>query len=257
MVVDPDDSAPPDSRVGTQGVMLIRGGQLRLSNLSLTIGEDGQVTAAPVEVQLSWDIWPLWLRVAIEHEATAAMSRAELLSADGPENDERRAALLEDETRAGMVTVTAAAFTLEAMALSAASKAGVSGVGSESTAATRVAEVLKQTFEIKPDLFMTWRDQVKMLFKARNEAVHADAGFHDPLPHPALRAGVVRPAHVYRLENARGAVEIALWTALTLSPAPRPRLGRKFREATAPWAKAAEDLRDLRRKLAGEPNPNS
>lgn len=151
-----------------------------------------------------------------------------------------------------MVTVTAAAFTFEALALSAASKTGLStaGIGSNAGTAARVAEVLKQCFAIPQSQFNTWRADLKQLFRVRNEAVHSDAGFHDPLPHPALRAGVSRPAHIYRLENATAVADGALSTVLALSTVPRQRHGKVLRDAAAAWKTIAEELRDHRQDIS-------
>ncbi|MER6970556.1 hypothetical protein ABT304_05835 [Nocardioides sp. NPDC000445] len=247
------DSIPVPTPVGGEGILIIRGSSFQIRDLVLTLNADGG-PAGSMRPMLSWDIWPLWLRVAIDHEAAARRFRAELLTADGPDDDERRALLVEEETRAGMVAVTAAAFTFEALALSAASKTGLSraGIGGSSGTAARVAEVLKQCFAIPQSQFSRWRADLKLLFRARNEAVHSDAGFHDPLPHPALRAGVSRPVHVYRLENASTAVEGALGTVLALSAVPRQRHGKILRDSAAAWTTIAEELRDHRRDLMSE-----
>ena len=245
-----DDQVVQPTPVGSEGVLVIEGSQLKISDLHITLNLDGPPSLSPVRVLLSWEIWPMWLRVAIEHEAAARRIRTELLQADGPDDDQLRADLLASEARACMVAVTAAAFTFEAMALSAVAKAGLAdGIGSRTSAAKRIAEMLKQCFAIPSDQFKGWRAGLQQLFTARNEAVHPDTGFHEPLPHPALRAGVARPAHVYRLENAQAAVEGALGCALALSKVPRPTRGKAFREAVAPWAKMAQNLHDLRDSL--------
>lgn len=200
---------------------------------------------------VSWEIWPMWLRVAIENEASARTARARLLLADGAEEDPIRPELLASEARASMVAITASAFVFEAMALSVRAKTNlVAGIGGRQSSANRIAEVLKQCFAIPQDQFPAWRTGLQQLFRARNEAVHADAGFHDPLPHPALRAGVARPAHVYRLENAQVSVDGALECAIAFSQVPRPARGKEFREAVAPWKAMAEKLHDLRESLA-------
>lgn len=231
--------------VGSEGVVIFRGSSIQVRDLKLSIGSDG-TAASSMRLMVSWELWPLWLRVAIDHEVLARSARANLLGAD----DAQRAGFLEDEARAGMVTVCAAAFVLEAVALSAASHAELSfGIGSRAGAARRLTEVLKQCFVVPPDRFMVWRKSVRELFAVRNAAVHADSGLKDPLPHPALRAYVPRPAHMFRLENAVGSVDVALNTMLMISGAPRPRLGRRFREATALWNEDAKELQTLRELL--------
>jgi hypothetical protein len=199
--------------------------------------------------QVAWELWPLWLRVAIDHEAAAADARQRLATAKGSEMDQLRAELIEEETRAGMVAISAVAFALEAMARSAAAHAELPhGIGRHASAARRIAEVLKQCFAVPPDRFLAWREVLVMIFASRNDAVHPDAGLRDPLPHPAVRAAVPRPAHVYRLENVTSAVEVGLWTATTATAVPRPRLGKPFRERTAGWRNFGEDLRGHREK---------
>lgn len=251
-----DSISAPTAPVGPPGVLLFQGSQMRIEDLRISLSEPPSM-----RVKLSWDIWPLWLRVAIEHEAAAHRFREVLLRADGDENDSVRSKALEDETRACMVAITAAAFTFEAMALSAAARAGlVPNIGSAKGAASRVAEILKQCFAIPADQFMNWRASLRLLFEARDAAVHSDVRFHDPLPHPALRAGVPRPAHVYRLENAHAAVEGAVSTAKACGGAPRPGRGTKFRESVAQWQTIAEELGDLRSELlsqseGAEPQP--
>lgn len=232
--------------VGAPGILVFRGSTFALKDFRISLESDGNLTSQ-MRPQLAWEMWPLWLRVAIEHEALAKVARGRLRDADNPEDDQLRADLIEHETRAGMVTLSATAFCMEAMARSAAAHARLpSGIGASKGAAKRIAEHLKQCFEVPPGQFADWRRALIGIFDCRNEAVHPDGGLRDPLPHPGVRASVPRPAHVFRLENASVAVEIALWTALVVTPKPRARLGKRFREQTANWCDAAEELKSLR-----------
>ncbi len=191
----------------------------------------------------------MWLRISLDHEAAAATARANLLVAtgDGADADQERATRLEEETRAGLVTISACAFAIEAMALSAGTLAGVSGVASATSSAKRACEVLKQCFDLPQ--FSDWRKVVIMIFKGRNDAVHPDAGLRDPLPHPALNAAVPWPAHVYRYDNAKASVDVGLHTALEAARNPKARHGKAFLERVASWMVFAEELRDYRADL--------
>lgn len=237
--------------VGPTGVMVFKGSTFSIVDFKISIGEDGELTSA-MRPMIAWEIWPLWLRVAIDHHDTAAAARNRLVGADGQENDQLRSQLIEEETRAGMVTISAVAFSLEAIALSAARHADlVAGIGRNASSSRRTAEVIKQCFVVPPAKFSDWRDAVIKIFQFRNEAVHHDAQSHDPLPHPGVRAGVPRPAVVYRLENAIIAVDVGLWTAVTVLKEPRPRLGRQFRDKVAAWGQFADELREYRDGLVG------
>lgn len=231
--------------VGPEGILLMEGSTFTIRDFSLTVGADGKLSAS-MRPMIAWEVWPLWVATAIDHAAAAALARGLLASTQGLDDTDSqlRGQLLADETKAGMVVISSVAFALEAMSRSAAAKAGLDRrIGSRAGAGTRVAEVLKQCFEVPPKQFSEWRQQIRLVFQARNEAVHPDSGLRDPMRHPALRAAVPNPAHVYRLENATAAVDIAMWTALEVGARPKARLGKTFREATASWGTAAELLR--------------
>ena len=233
---------PGNLRVGPPGLLIFRGSTVAIKDFELSFDAHGSLTSS-MRPQIAWELWPLWLRVAIDHETLATVARCELMGADGADNDRRRADLVEEETRAGLVAITAAAFALEAMALSAAARAGLqAGIGRSASAGRRIAEVLKQCFVIPVDRFADWRRSIVEIFGARNAAVHPDAGLQDPMPHPALHAAVPRPAHIYRLENTSAAITAALTTARVASSSPRPRLGKQFREGIAGWASFVEEL---------------
>lgn len=232
--------------VGPPGILVFRGSTFALRDFSISVREDGGITSN-MRPMVAWEIWPLWVRVAIDHELQARTARSKLLTLGEDDQSGQRALRLADETRAGMVTITSAAFAIEAMALSAADKAGMApGIGANASAARRIAEVLKQCFDLHPQGFPAWRRALIDIFRLRNLAVHADAGLKDPMPHPALNAGVPLPAHAYRLENASAAVEVAITTAEAAGERPKRRLGKKFVEATSSWREDAQGLRDLR-----------
>ncbi len=242
MTVEPEPVGPP-------GILILAGSTLAMTNIRFSIGADGEMTSS-IRPQVAWEVWPLWLRIAIDHEATAARVRRKLLSAGDQGDGQLRAKLIEEETRAGMVAVSATAFTVEAMALSAAAHAELGpGIGRRASAARRAAETLKQCFAVPPLRFRAWRDLLVTIFDARNAAVHPDAGLRDPLPHPGVRAAVPRPAHVYRLENATEAVDVGLWTALEAISVPRPRLGKAFEERIASWSQYSQELRAHRNQV--------
>ncbi len=76
--------------------------------------------------------------------------------------------------------------------------------------------------------------------------MHPDTDLQDPLPHPALRAHVPRPAHVYRLENAVGVLETTMSTVDVLPRRPRPGRGVSFAQSISSWTRFAEELKALR-----------
>jgi hypothetical protein len=64
------DTQPAEHRQ-SRGIKVV-GGDLRLSDLTISIGEDGEPVAAPPRVELRTDMWPFWLEEAIEAAAIAS-----------------------------------------------------------------------------------------------------------------------------------------------------------------------------------------
>jgi hypothetical protein len=106
------------------GVFVMKGSTFGVDELTLSFGPDGALTGNLRPV-LGWELWPLWLRVAQEHFVAARTARTSLQAADS--DGEERADLLRSETQAGMVAISAVAFAIEAMSISAARLAGLRG----------------------------------------------------------------------------------------------------------------------------------
>ncbi len=122
-----DDSAKEP--VGTDGILVISGSTFGIRDLKIWADTDGELQTS-MRPQIGWEMWPLWVRVAVEHESQARTARIAIRAAA---DDHARSSALTDETRAGMVAVSACAFALEAMSRSAARLAGMDGVGRNGT----------------------------------------------------------------------------------------------------------------------------
>jgi hypothetical protein len=213
------------------------GMSLPVSDVRITIGGDVSTPSAKFTVAI--DMWPQWLRVAAEHQFKAETARDAILASVSAAD---RSNALAEEMRAGMVTVSAAAFALEALALSAALRVpSVASVGSNASTGKRVAETIRQCFDLPGKAFPDWRKSVIQIFDARNWAVHPDAGFALPRSHPALNASVPPPAHIYRLENSQAAVRLALHTAKFCSEHAKARY-KDLKAIAAAWQQYVAEL---------------
>jgi hypothetical protein len=63
-----------------RGVFISRGMQLRLPSFSISIAQDRTPRVSPITPELSYDLWPLWMRIALEHERMAKVACARLES---------------------------------------------------------------------------------------------------------------------------------------------------------------------------------
>jgi hypothetical protein len=120
------DTQPAEHRQ-SRGIKVV-GGDLRLSDLTISIGEDGEPVAAPPRVELRTDMWPFWLEEAIEAAAIASdvgrriPALVEQLEEALELDDKARAGAVEDaltailscELRASMRAMTSCAFAIDA-----------------------------------------------------------------------------------------------------------------------------------------------
>lgn len=97
-----------------QGVFIVQGTNLRVSNISLSIDRTtGEVTAAPIQLETSIDVSPEWLKVAIDHAVTAAEIEDEAEVAHHAGDDTALGTQLRQVMREGMQAIAAAAFAIE------------------------------------------------------------------------------------------------------------------------------------------------
>ena len=205
------------------GIFITKGSSLRLSDLTFSVGPGGELQGSPITLELSYDLWPLWLRIAIQHEAMAAEARSQLEEFPG-EHDERHAAALEAETSTGMVAIAAAAFSIDAFY--GATKARIEDLRPTGTGTARyavVAETLRRGFEMTEKGFTTLRESLKEMFKFRDLSVHPDGGFRGAVVHPVMRAGVAVPHVAFRVENAKAVVGLAISIVEQCSVVPKER----------------------------------
>ena len=96
-----------------QGVFIVQGTNLRVSNISLSIDRTtGEVTAAPIQLETSIDVSPEWLKVAIDHAVTAAEIEDEAEVAHHAGDDTALGTQLRQVMREGMQAIAAAAFAI-------------------------------------------------------------------------------------------------------------------------------------------------
>jgi hypothetical protein len=95
------------------GILVIDGGDLRLSDIRIEFGPDGLTPSSP-KVDLRIDMWRHWLAEAVS-AAIEAAEIAPVISAELLESDTQAACrLMIDELRASMRAITSAAFAIDA-----------------------------------------------------------------------------------------------------------------------------------------------
>jgi hypothetical protein len=192
------------------GVFVSRGSQLRLKNLSISVLPDGTLIGSPVTLELAYDLWPLWLRIAIVHERMAKEARARLESLSGS-HDQRHAAALDDETTAGMVAVAAAVFAVDAFYGSVCTRIDTPPPrGRRSRRYALIAETFKRAFLMSQPSSNALRQHLREAFRFRDKSVHPSGEFRGAVRHPVMRVGVAVPHVAFRVENAQALVTFVI-----------------------------------------------
>ena len=231
------------------GILIVRGSSLKISNIGFTIDRvTGDVTTKPVVATAQVDFWPYWLRIAIEHLPQVRSARLALASAAvtaTSDDSKRETRALENEIAAAMVVIAAAAFSVEAFSAMVHQQAGLErGVGRSTSAARRVAEILRQAFVIGSRSFDEVRSTLGTVFRVRNLAVHPPAAFQEFHPHP-VTASVPIPFAAFTLENSEATLRFILDMLVWCTSSPRPGRPRPFREWCDRQQESVAPLLDL------------
>lgn len=201
-----------------RGVWVV-GGDLQISDLSFSVGEDGQFTASPITVRVRTDMWPFWLEEAVEAADTACRvaDRIPPLVAEldaAPDDEVRQAvtdqinALMFRELRASMRALTACAFAFDALYATVKERCGPhphdAAWAEKGTARhKRITETIRYHMKIsRPDATRQLKSFVSQMFRFRDWAVHMAANYRDPVPRADLRASVDWHFVAFQRENA-------------------------------------------------------
>jgi len=187
------------------------------------------------------DTFQHWLDIAARAAADAENARLVAVAAELDDNETFTRAV-ENEFRTSMVSIAAAAFALDAFYASVVEQAPTVKVVAKSRDAS-IFETLKRAFSLNPEQRTALREQLRLIFRLRDQAVHAPASWAQPILHPAFNLGMEPRLVTFRAENAVNA-QIFAWKVIWLC------LHRPAEELTSlmSWC---EQLRDA----VGEP-PN-
>lgn len=179
------------------GVFMPIQSQLRLTGI--TVDADGKMAVNGYEVR--WDMWPQWLQIAQTERDLAVAARA---NNPGRDDSTAFAASLVDELKHGMVSLCAAAFTLEAFTTSVLHLKPDAAVPPDlkMSAAARIHQTWVHAFRMSNGRSKNSRVVLKALFNYRNLAVHPRAAFSVPRLHDTYHVALEARFLNYSSENA-------------------------------------------------------
>jgi hypothetical protein len=191
-------------------------GDFRLRDFSLTFdAETGEITNTSFVNEVRTDTFHHWLDIA--ERAAADAERARLVAVQADLGDHAAFTRgLEDEFRTSMVAVAAAAFAIDAFYASVLQHAPEIRVGS-GTRDGAIFETLKRGFSLTTEQSTVLREQLRLIFRLRDDAVHPPATWAQPVLHPAFNVGMEPRLVKFRAENAINAQLFAskvIWLCL-------------------------------------------
>lgn len=159
------------------------------------------------------DTFQHWLDIAARAAADAENARLVAVAADLDDNETFTRAV-ENEFRTSMVAIAAAAFALDAFYASVIEQAPTVKVVAKSRDAS-IFETLKRAFSLSPQQRTALREQLRLIFRLRDQAVHPPASWARPILHPAFNLGMEPRFVTFRAENAVNA-QIFAWQVIWL-----------------------------------------
>lgn len=190
------------------GVFVSSGMDLRITNISINF-ETGEVDPITPEVRL--DTWHHWLLIAHQSCAEAQAALADVLDANRRDDGNALASALEREFRHGMVTISAAAFAIDAFYASVKERHGEHPQApawrtGRLARYKQVTETLRWTWNLRPASARQIREGIRQVFRLRDMAVHAPAEFRQPIERADIAKGVEWRFIAFSGENALRAV---------------------------------------------------
>lgn len=204
-------------------VFVIEGMNLRIPAGGFVVDRDG----ASARVELSIDMWPYWVDIAMDQVLLAHSAREQLLAAitDGDGNAKGKALI--EECKASMVAISACAFAIEAFYDSVTERTTIQPSLAEAWKTSkparhaRIHQTFARAFLLTNERSKEIRHSLQQIFNFRNQSVHPSAAFTAPTLHPILNVGVERRFCLFRLENAHSVTKHSIAQIRHLVERPR------------------------------------
>jgi len=199
-----------------EGIFLVDGGQLTLSNLSISIDNEGNITASQPEITLRFDVCPEWLEIAYSHLETNRSASNKIQSALLEKDDNSVGEALKLEFRYGMQSIVASCTAIESFFELIKDKSDIpqetlqAWSKNRTAKYARISETIKIAFGISNESTQKIREFLKESFSYRDRAIHPNQQFINPAVHPELNRAVDFKFVLFRHHNARAIYQFTL-----------------------------------------------
>lgn len=221
------------------GIWTFDGIDLRIENLRISLGGDGEDSSANVKVRL--DTWGFWAAQSID-SAKAAVDAALGMRELATHNCGEAVELRRIELQSAMTAISSCAFCLDGLYSAICARSPISPElrgawqRNKTKRSRRVFETLKAKFELGSGTDEA-SQHIETLYRFRDLAVHPPTSFEDPVLDPELNVGTAPLVVRFRAANARAVTGVELGLIKHILANVRAAESRELIE----WAVAANE----------------
>jgi len=183
---------------------------------SLIIDERGHVQTQGISLKFKFDTVPVWLHLAYEHLIKAEEKRRELIHVWQLPDEKAKTRALNAEFYSAVQVCTASAIALDGFYGSIAPGAKIPEDLRRKWRENRtprygqVAETFRRAFRFSNHDAKETKRALQPVYSIRDQAVHPNADYHDPVYRPDLKVGVPWCFAQYSFDPARAVALVAL-----------------------------------------------
>jgi hypothetical protein len=189
------------------GVRITVGCDLQVSNIRIEIDNDGNLVSPSMTMKLRTDMWPFWLRDAVEAAVAARRHSEKIPEVRRTGDEDILSYVMTEELRATMRAISASAFAIDGFY--AAVKARTpphphqsQWLSNRTSRAAQISTTLAYSLKLKNEASKGLSQRLKSIFRFRDSAVHLDSKYREAIHRPDVDTGVDWHFVMFRAENA-------------------------------------------------------
>jgi hypothetical protein len=209
----------------SNGVFLMRGQSLDLSSFTISIADDGEISATTPTLSTSTHMAPYWLRAAIGHARDAHRLAAATNQAFRTTDSLVQTRCLSAELTASMQAIACSAFAIDALHASLLKVAPTASATKEAWRKNRtkrsrqIFETIRVNFKLHPQVSTRVKVFLDQLTTARDIAVHPPSRSMPAQKHARLPVSMDPAFNTFRARNALVCVGLTVSLVEQLSEA--------------------------------------
>jgi hypothetical protein len=191
-----------------KGIFITEGMKMSISNLSITLHEDGTTEIPPVTITTEIDMCPYWLDIALSHLQDCDAAHNDVLKHASADDDKHLGAAIKRECQSGMQAIMASYAALDAMYGSIRRRTDIPDdlvttwreKGTPRYA--QMSEVFRRAFKIQDKPFKNLRDGLKKVQQYRDWATHSPPGSNNPVTYDKIKIATDWKFVAFSYDNA-------------------------------------------------------